>query len=417
MSKVFLFPGQGSQFIGMGKNLFDKYKIVRDTFEEASDTLQLDMTKLCFNGSIKELTRTENAQPAIVTLGIASYRAYMKEVGIQADYFIGHSLGELTALGCSQAINFNDLIKIVRERGILMQDAVKYGDGTMVAVLGLEKNIVESICDEYMQRNIKIAISNYNTPNQVVISGLKKDIDEVTTYLKLKSAKVVPLRVSAPFHSPYMRDAAENFGEILNQYEYHDIKGSVISTVTSKPYLDKKEIASILKEQIYKPVLWQQSIEYLLEKGMDLAIDFGPRSVAKKLVEDNKNGTTAIAISDLDEITDLKKYMIVNNEENKRRITVVTKCLAAAVCTENRNFNEEEYQKFVVEPYKEIKSIQQKIEAECRLPLVGEMKRSLDLLKIIFEAKRVDLSEQQHRFNKIILETDNEDIFYEFLKK
>lgn len=309
MAKVFLFPGQGSQFVGMGKSLFQQYKTVRDTFEEASDFINIDMAKLCFDTDISELTMTENAQPAIVTVGVATYRVYMEEIGVKPDYLIGHSLGELTALGCSGAIKFEDLINIVKERGKLMQNKIACGDGTMSAIIGMEQDDIEEVCETFRDMGINVEISNYNLSNQVVISGLKNDVDEVANYLKKEGAKILPLKVSAPFHSSYMKPASEVFSQVLDKYTYYDMDKCVVSTVTSKPYGNKRDIIPTLKEQLYKPVLWKQSIDYLIKNDMNLAIDFGPKSIVKKLIEDEKNQVTSIAISDLDKILELKRYM------------------------------------------------------------------------------------------------------------
>lgn len=409
MSKVaFLFPGQGSQYAGMAKGLCEAFAEARETFEEANDALGFDLEKLCFEGSMEELTKTENTQPAILTASMAAFRVYMKEVGVEPLFTAGHSLGEFSALCCAGGIRFADAVKIVRQRGRFMQEAVAIGIGGMAAVGGIERNAVEEECRKASERGRTVVVSNYNSPDQIVISGYLDGVEEVSGKLGSMGARVVPLKVSAPFHSPLMQPAAERLKEELGKYNYGELNYPVISNVMALPYPGRESIPDYLARQLVQPVRWQASMEHMQVRGVELAVELGPQTVLRNLMKKNAPGIRAFSYDNASDVQALKKLVAASGQESQGiegGIAVITRCIAAAVCTKNSNWNEQEYQKGVVEPYRRIKSLKEELEKEGRLPTVEEVKEALEMVKSVFATKGTPMEEQAERFNEIFQET------------
>ncbi|GAE86716.1 ACP S-malonyltransferase [Acetivibrio straminisolvens] len=233
MKKIaLLFPGQGSQYVGMGKKLYENYSAAREVFDEANEVLGFDLKELCFNGDINELTKTENTQPVILTASVAAFRVYMEKYGVKPAFLAGHSLGEFAALTCAGAISFKDAVRIVRNRGRYMQEAVPQGIGAMAAVSGVDKPVIEETCIKVSDENHLVVVSNHNSKDQIVISGHTSAVNTASEILKKHGARIVPLKVSAPFHSPLMQPAADRLREELKLYSYNEPKWQVISNTT-----------------------------------------------------------------------------------------------------------------------------------------------------------------------------------------
>lgn len=413
MKKIaFLFPGQGSQYVGMGNVLVEKYPIAKQTFEEANDILGFDLKRMCLQGGLEELSETENTQPAILTVSVAAFRVYMQELGIKPQLSAGHSLGEISALTCAGAINFSDAVRLVRQRGIFMKEAAELGIGGMAAVIGINKDVVEDECIKYSSEQNIVVVSNHNSIDQTVISGHKAAVLEVSQKLALKGAKTVPLTVNAAFHSPIMQAAAERFIYELNKYSYNELNWLVISNVNAKPYESCKDIINNLKKQITHPVRWQESMNYMKENGIDVAIEIGPKTVLKNLMK--RNALTILTYSfDKEDDIDLLKDNLCNSRQEFTH-TIITKCIQITVCTRNRNWDNEAYQQGVVEPYRRIQKIQDEIEKEGRQPTIEEMKQALEMLQSVFSTKMVPIEEQIVRFNEIFNIANNKDLFCDF---
>lgn len=407
MKKVaFLFPGQGAQYIGMSKKLCEMFPEASNTFDEASDVLGFDLKRLCFDGDIRELTKTENTQPAILTASVAAFRVFMKEIGVNPSYAAGHSLGEISALCCSGAIKFSDAVSLVRQRGKLMQEAVPLGMGGMAAANGLQQAEIEEVCRTISENNQLVVASNLNSKTQIVISGYAEAVRKAGDGLRKKGATVIPLRVSAPFHSPLMQPAADKFGEVLKGYSFSDFKWPVLSNVTAAPYENKDEIQSLLTKQIISPVRWLESMEYLDKNGVELAIEMGPKTVLKNLMKDCAPKMKTLSY-DPDTDMDAVKSAFSNKAEKPYAdgMKVLTKCIAMAVCTKNRNFNNDEYDKGVVENYRKLVSMKEGLVKVNEEPTVSQIKEALTLLRTIFVTKKVPDDEQRERFDEIIDET------------
>ncbi|WML51968.1 ACP S-malonyltransferase [Neobacillus sp. PS3-12] len=299
MGKIaFVFPGQGSQVVGMGQSLAEKHPNVKAIFENADKKLNVDLSKLIFAGPQEELTLTYNAQPALLTTSIAVLE-YFREFGIQADYVAGHSLGEYTALVAAGALTFEEGVYLVRKRGEFMESAVPNGEGTMAAVLGLDRDRLAEVTNSVTEEGFPVQLANLNCPGQIVISGTTKGVELAGAKAKEAGAKrVLPLVVSGPFHSSLMKPAAGQLKEELDQMDMKDANIPVIANVTAEPISAASEIKEKLIEQLYSPVLWEDSVAKMLELGVDTFIEIGPGKVLSGLVKKISKNTKTYSVSD-----------------------------------------------------------------------------------------------------------------------
>lgn len=296
---AFVFPGQGSQYTGMGKELADNFAVARDTFSEASDALGMDVARLCFAGSEEELKLTANTQPAIVTTSVAALRVLLSETALMADYAAGHSLGEYAALVCAGALSFADAVRTVRQRGLFMQEAVPVGVGTMAAVMGLESDVLEAVCAEAAQGQV-CAPANFNSPGQIVIAGHTEAIERACTLARDKGAKrALPLPVSAPFHCSLMTPAGERLDGVLAQIEIASLAVPVVSNVEARPNLQASRVRELLVRQVSAPVLWDASVAWMAEQGVTRFVEVGPGKVLGGLIKRIAKGSVADNVEDL----------------------------------------------------------------------------------------------------------------------
>ncbi|MBR1779113.1 MAG: ACP S-malonyltransferase [Clostridia bacterium] len=300
-----IFPGQGSQYVGMGKSLYEKYPTAKDIFSLADETLAFPLSSLCFDGDIQELTKTCNTQPALLTVCYIMYQVYIKANGLNPELLLGHSLGEITALVCANAISFTDGLKIVRQRGLYMQECGDKTKGGMLAVLVDDFEWIKQLCREISKEDMILNIANYNSNNQIVVSGDIRALQDLKSALTQKGIKSIFLNVSAPFHSSIMQAAADKLYAELNKYHYDPIDVPIISNISGDLYMDQDNLAKTLSEQIISPVKWVQSIKKAHSLGADLFVEVGPKNILKNL---NKNICKDIPTLSLDLEEDLNTF-------------------------------------------------------------------------------------------------------------
>lgn len=296
---AFVFPGQGSQYPGMGKELAENFPVARRIFEEANDALGFDLAALCYNGPEDELKLTTNTQPAILTVSLAALKVLEQESGLRPAYVAGHSLGEYSALVAAGALSFADAVRTVRQRGAFMQEAVPVGVGAMAAILGLDTAELAAVCQEAAQGQV-VSPANFNSPGQVVIAGHATAVERAIELAKSRGAKrAMPLPVSAPFHCALMVPAGERLRQVLAGIAVEPLQTPVVSNVEAAPNSDAGRVKELLVAQVSAPVRWDESVQQMVELGVERFIEIGPGKVLAGLIKRIAKGAAAQSVEDL----------------------------------------------------------------------------------------------------------------------
>ena len=304
-----LFPGQGSQIVGMGSEFFNNFKKVKKIFNEADEKLNFPISKLILNGPEDKLQLTQNTQPAILTVSYSIFRVMVDEFGFdlkQIKFFAGHSLGEYSALVCAESLNFLDALFLLSERGKAMQEAVPLGKGAMIAVLGIKIDEVKNLIHKSQNDRSGICeIANDNAEGQVIISGDSDNVKKFQIFLKERKIKSIPLKVSAPFHCSLMKPAAERMSEKINNTNFIDPKFAIVSNVKALQENKAKNIKSLLIDQIFNTVKWRESIIYIAENGVSNFVEIGPGKVLTGMVKRTLSNVKSFSINSIADIKNL----------------------------------------------------------------------------------------------------------------
>ena len=306
--KTLMFPGQGSQSIGMGADLYKNFDLVKNIFKEADEILKFPLSKIILEGPDSELKLTKNTQPAIMTISFSIFKLIKNEFNIELKdikYFAGHSLGEYSALVSLESLSFKDALYLLHERGKSMQEAVPEGRGSMLAVMGLNTRELKKFIEQVQKIGV-CEIANDNSESQIILSGEKVAIDEIIKILKLNKKKSITLPVSAPFHSSLMKSAAEKMKDKILNTSFTDPSISIVSNVTAKAENDQKNIKKLLIEQIYSKVRWRESILYMIDNDVKEFIEIGPGKVLSGLVKRISGNVNVKSINTIEDIKSLK---------------------------------------------------------------------------------------------------------------
>jgi len=304
-----LFPGQGSQVVGMGLEFFTKFEIVKKIFRQADEKLNYSITKLIFEGPEKELQLTKNTQPAILTVSYSIFRVLKDEFEFDFSsfkYFAGHSLGEYSALVCSESLNFDDALYLLHERGKAMQEAVPVGQGSMIAILGTKTDYIIDLLKLQNKDQGICEVANDNADGQVIISGNKNSIESFQVILKEKKIKSIPLKVSAPFHCSLMMPAAKTMESKIYNTKFTDPIFKIINNVTACPESDASNIKKLLVKQIFSTVKWRESIIKMQKTGVKNFIEIGPGKILTGMVKRTLKDVNCFSINSINDIEKLK---------------------------------------------------------------------------------------------------------------
>ena len=307
--KTLIFPGQGSQSVGMGQDLYKTFDLVKKIFKEADEKLNYSISKIILEGPDSDLKLTKNTQPAILTVSYSIFKLITEEFNIQIKdikYFAGHSLGEYSALVSSNSLSFSDAVYLLHERGKSMQDAVPEGKGSMLAVMGLKIEDLEKYINAIDKDKGVCEIANDNSDSQVILSGDKTAIDEISKILKSNKKKSIFLPVSAPFHCSLMNPAAKIMEDKINQTNFKNPLVDLVSNVTAEPVRDSEKIKSLLVRQIFSKVRWRESVLFMIKNGVNEFIEIGPGKVLSGLVKRISDKVLSKSINTIEDIKSLK---------------------------------------------------------------------------------------------------------------
>lgn len=311
MPKIaFIFPGQGSQYIGMGRDIFDNYPEAQRIFEEADQVLGRCISSLCFQGPEDQLKDTRNSQPSILTTSVAVHKVLELE-GIKPDFAAGHSLGEYSALVAAGAISFAEALRLINRRGQLMAEADPLQQGTMAAVIGLEREILNDCLRSVNEEQAgPVEAANYNSPGQIVVSGAKNGIEKLKALVAEKGGRFIPLQVSGAFHSTFMKKAADTFQDDLQKASWRELTVPVVANVTARP-VTTPELVGSLYRQLYSPVQWEDSLQFMAGQGVQTYVEVGPGKVLSGLV---KKTIKDAVILNCEDSTSIKKALAILKE-------------------------------------------------------------------------------------------------------
>ncbi len=405
---AFLFPGQGSQYPGMGSGWVRHPSVLR-TFEEAESALGIPLRDICFQGDSPDLSATEIAQPAILTVSVAAFRLLREEFGLEPAWMAGHSLGEITALVCSESMGFDQAVKLVRARGLLMRDAGRGAEGTMTAVEHADVDRIQAICAGIRDAGGSVWISNFNGSDQNVLSGRTASVAKAEDLLRSEGALCIPLRVKGAFHSPLMEPMVEAFRTEIARCRFSPSRWPVISSVTGMLYFGSDQMGGTLERQLVQPVLWSSVMEFLSSAGCRRGIEVGPGKVLRNLARKRRSEIEFLSF-DAKEDAERIPRVALPAPGNPRLPQadpcmdgrkLLRLCLGAVASTRNRNWGEDAYRAGVLVPMQRLKELERLGAVQGIGPGTDACEEALGLLMSILQVKGVPKLERESRLASI----------------
>jgi [acyl-carrier-protein] S-malonyltransferase len=354
MKLGFLFPGGGTQYLGMGKSICDLDGSAMDTFEEASDILKTDLIDLCLNGSFEHLSDMRNAQPLTYTVGVAAYRAFKKVFGISATIGAGHSLGEYTALTAANALAFDKGIQLVSQRGKLLQEVGDLRKSTMMSVAEIIEDDIVKIVKQYYNVTGDVFIGVYNSPTNFVLSGTIEALENIRPILEKYGAETRMLFINTASHSPFMKDSIDHFKESLDDVIFSKPEFDVVSNVTGVPYTNMSKPADILLQHLVMPVQWTKTMQYIADQHMQVLVDSGPKSILKSIAAINHHDYKSYGLDVEDDLKELCVQVGITFPDTE---TILKKMLVTCVSTPNSSVDDAVYISEVPGKYKELEML------------------------------------------------------------
>lgn len=422
MKKVaLLFPGSGSQYVGMGKYLYDNYKSAKDIFEEADHLLDYKLSEIILKGNIIKLNKVQNLLPAIYVVNYAYYNVFVNETCFTPYSMAGHSLGEYSALTAAKSISFQHGLKIVLYRSLLAQEIVSEYGGTMTILKKVNPEVIDKICKQYSTSDKKVSIACFNTDSQVLISGDDDLVKQIECYaLKLNDkTEIINLATSPPYHSTLMKIVANKFKDYLLSFQWNKPSVQVISNVTALPYCSTEEIINNLVKQLYSPVQWEKTMQYLYNSQVDSFIEIGPQNILKNFTIDLYPGANAFAFDEkMDRSEVIRKYNTESiiqrelEEIRQQRLKAISMCLTYSATTKNYT-PEAIFPNNCLVLYNSIKERKKYLEKSGDNILDEDVRTAVDLMQQTFDYKNVPIEEQLQRKQQI---TERTGINIEFHK-
>lgn len=391
-----IFPGQGSHFVGMYKNLYDNYEIVRQTIQEAEMVSGVNLTELCFQGPLHVLSKSENAHIAILAFGVAAFRVLISETGITPVFCAGHSLGEYTALVSSGAIEFSDALKLIQIRSDISKKVQKSVGGGMTIIDGIKSSVVEEVCKKQQSFGKKVYLSCYNSKSQTAISGTAEDVEETENLIRNGTGTITPLINSAPFHCPLMEEVSEKLKTVISKINFYEPRYPVLSNYTGVPYKGRNTYIRNLVNHLTNTVKWNNIMNYLEDRGVDRIVDLSAKNIFGNVLKDREQfQTTCFGMKEERE----QFFKLLEKTSAWDRTDFITKSIMAAISTPNQN-NE-----LSMKNYQTLLHIKNEL-MEGRLADTKELRNDIiNTLKQLLEYKRVDEAEQLWWLKRIIDET------------
>lgn len=404
---AFIFPGQGSHNVGMGKSLYETYDVAKEIFNKANEALGYDIKKVCFEGNLAKLSRIDIMLPAIMTVSVAAFYVLVEEYGVIPSFLAGHSLGEYSALACSGAIDFCDAVRLVQKRSQLALNDFQDKDATMSIVENINFNIINSLC---LVKNVKdsvVSIGCINGETQFAICGNRQAVMDVENELLIKGANVTPLIYSLPFHSPLMENVSMELEQCLKKIKISPFKYQVLSNFDAKVYANESEIIPRLVEQIKNPVQWYSIVEFLRKSRIENLIEVGSQKILSNIISKDYKNFNLFSFNVAQDREKIKeKFGDENKRNNKeqrdRYIQFMETCLGEAVATKNNCFDERLYEMNIVNKYLEMENWIDDIKVDSNMNYVEMAGEILSNLKCIYDTKGINISEQYDRFNDLL---------------